>query len=182
MSFDPQKSSCCAVARPSKSTTQQRPQNPATDSATATQRISLKALAGATLRRNESRNYCAIECRKPAQQMGQKSALFDADCCAPVASEIGPSPSGNDHPPANDPDDQVGRLKAAPSDWDWWRHHFLKQLRIPNEVQCIDCGHCEDTSGNLGRCLKAVPSPGAGGLWWMTDPHPCIEFSPKEAA
>jgi len=73
-------------------------------------------------------------------------------------------------------------LLAAPNDWHWWRIHFMKKLRIQKEVQCIDCGHCEDTAGNLGRCLKAMPSPGAGGLWWMTDQHPCIEFSPKEAA
>ena len=82
MNSNPQKGNCCAVARPSNATAQQKPQNPATYSATAAQRISLKALAGKTLRRNKLRNDDAIEGRKPAQQLGQKTAFFDAGCCA----------------------------------------------------------------------------------------------------
>ena len=130
-----------------------------------------------------------------------------------VAREIGPSPSGEDHPPANDPDDQVARLKALPSDlvklairycvelhadspeqvlemledllavpdeWYWWRTHLMKKLRIPTKVQCVDCGHCEDTGGNLGRCHKGLPAPGASGLWWLTDSHQCFEFAGQE--
>ena len=132
------------------------------------------------------------------------------------ARELKESPSGNDHPPANDSsDDQVERLKALPSDlvrlairycvelhadspeqvlemledvlavpdeWYWWRIHLMKKLRIPTEVQCVDCGHCEDSGGNLGRCFKSVQAPGASGLWWMTDQHPCIEFSAAKEA
>lgn len=52
--------------------------NGATKGATATQPISLKALAIAALTRNEARNEGATSLEKDAQQMGEKSGCFVA--------------------------------------------------------------------------------------------------------
>ena len=131
-----------------------------------------------------------------------KSEIVDAI----RSRELEASPSGADMTPANDevarlsalpsdlmqlairycvefyadtPDQvrtMLDDLLMVPDDWHWWRQYLMKKLAIPTEVQCFECDHCYDTGGNLGRCLQGVQAPGASGLWWMTDKHPCVMY------
>lgn len=73
-------------------------------------------------------------------------------------------------------------LQAVPDDWSWWRGYFMERLAIPEAVMCAECRYCADTGSGLGRCQKGVAAPGASGLWWMTDLHPCIQFSANQEA
>ena len=130
---------------------------------------------------------------------------------ATQAQVLSPSSAGNDIPSSNDeifnpgiPSDlfelavryctelhgddagqvreMIDDLLAVPDDWNWWALHFRRALGIPREVRCGDCLHCQDTGGNLGRCRKDISGPEASSLWWMTDTHPCIQFSAIQEA
>lgn len=67
-------------------------------------------------------------------------------------------------------------LMTVPDDWWWWVRYLTEKLAIPDQVRCIDCQHCSDTGGNLGRCLRGVQAPGASSLWWVTESHPCLMY------
>lgn len=73
-------------------------------------------------------------------------------------------------------------LAEVPQSHHWWRRYFMQKLGLPDEVRCVDCQNCEDTTGNLGRCRMGIHGPGASILWWMTDQHPCIQYSAIQEA
>ena len=73
--------------------------------------------------------------------------------------------------------EMISDLMEQSECWPEWISFIRFRMGIPTEVRCIDCLHGIDTGENLGRCARKVQAPGAGGLWWREDLHPCTHFS-----
>lgn len=73
--------------------------------------------------------------------------------------------------------EMVSDLMEQSERWPEWVSYIRLRMGIPGEVRCINCLHSIDTGENLGRCARKVQAPGAGGLWWRDDLHPCVYFA-----
>lgn len=190
----PQNPNRCTVAPPRGATAQRTASDIATGRATATQRISLKALADKHLRRNEPRNNPATASQKTAQQSapesGQivacvagKKAAFDGSVftlLAAVASRVCREVHG-------DSDDQVKQMvddlrHYKPDTWAWLIDHFQGQLQLQpkpqrkaTSVRCADCRLATITNG-IARCQAGVESGLPIQGFWATDRHLCASY------
>lgn len=166
----------------------------ATGRATATQRISLKALADKHLRRNEPSNSRATEGNKHAQLSAQNSGLFVARNSAEIDQTRGPVfnwlamlASRVCREVHGDSDDQVTQMvddlkHYRPDDWAWLIDHFQGQLQLQpkpqrkaTSVRCADCRLATIANG-IARCGAGVESGLPIRGRWYTDRHPCESY------
>lgn len=184
----------CIVAPPRGATAQRTASDMATGRATATQRVSLKALADKHLRRNEPRNNPATASQKTAQQSAPESGQIVARVAGEIDQSLGPvfawlekSASRVCREVHGDNDDQVKQMvddlkHYRPDVWAWLIDHFQGQLqtqpkpqRKANSVRCADCRLATITNG-IARCQAGVESGLPIRGRWYTDHHSCDSY------